>query len=720
MYPIQKGRVRVIHGNIVRLGYLLAISLLLSALLYFFASNWPALDRWEKIGVSAAVLALFYLTSYLVSLFWKRQAFISNWLLVAGGISFGITVALLGQIYNSHADSYLLFVVWLVPNLLFAVLTRYQPFYVLSYVLVHLVIWFYLNQSSLRLRWEDQWWFLFYWLIALGNLALFWLTSRKTPDLPVVRILSFLVFCTALLVMSFVDVYSFIPELLYILVNIALFYAFLKWRPQRGLLLVTSGFLTIFALYQFIYYMFTYPSLGYMLIGLLLVVGLVAGSTVLVKRLRQHEQVTSSRWFRVFREVFTALIVTVASLLGTLSIIALASLTSLDDVLGEFGFFLLTVVVFLLPAVLAKRMDATVRYTLLGVGLLLGFYFSQYNDNALWIVFLAIIAGLWVLVPSLPGRLMAQVAFSLVLHMNLYILFWNKAGLWAVFLLQTALYLWPRLHPVLRGTSLFYGLFVLLTLAESYTQMAGLWLNLGFFALSTFLLYWTLRTGRVWEFRLSLGFWFVFLLMKYHDFLWSLLHKSFSLLLLSVLFFLVSYTLELRSGQQVSAARPPVWASKRLALALVIMLQFAVAGYQVWSSEAILAKGTLVKLELRPFDPRSLLQGDYVRLSYSFSRLSNELPSNEKIRVVLRKTEDDVYDFSGYYELGGTWNRTYQAEAGDVIINGRVYGYGNVEYGIENYFIPEGTGREVEEKAKYALVRVAANGDAIVEGLAEK
>ncbi|EAM1016536.1 DUF2157 domain-containing protein, partial [Salmonella enterica] len=61
--------------NVVRLGYLLGISLLLSALLYFFASNWPALERWGKIGISISVMVLFYLASYLVALLLKRQPF---------------------------------------------------------------------------------------------------------------------------------------------------------------------------------------------------------------------------------------------------------------------------------------------------------------------------------------------------------------------------------------------------------------------------------------------------------------------------------------------------------------------------------------------------------------------------------------------------------------------------------------------------------------------
>jgi uncharacterized membrane-anchored protein len=207
--------------------------------------------------------------------------------------------------------------------------------------------------------------------------------------------------------------------------------------------------------------------------------------------------------------------------------------------------------------------------------------------------------------------------------------------------------------------------------------------------------------------------------MKYYDFFWSLLHKSLSLLLLSIVFFVVSYWLD-RSGKgQWEAQQPPIFAKKRLALLATIMLQFVLVGYQIWSSESILSQGRSVKLELAPIDPRSLLQGDYVRLSYTISTLENaQIPNADgKIRVVLRPQQNGVYGFSGYYEQDGVWNKSYQAQAEDVIVNGNAIGSDRVEYGIESYFVPEGTGREVERTAKFAQIRVGKKGDAILQEL---
>ncbi|MFG5107565.1 GDYXXLXY domain-containing protein, partial [Campylobacter lari] len=66
------------------------------------------------------------------------------------------------------------------------------------------------------------------------------------------------------------------------------------------------------------------------------------------------------------------------------------------------------------------------------------------------------------------------------------------------------------------------------------------------------------------------------------------------------------------------------------------------------------------------------------------------------------------------------WNRAYEPQLSDVIINGSTIGGNRVEYGIESYFVPEGTGLEVERNAKYAIVKIGERGDAILESLSNQ
>src|SRR5690625_611504 len=122
----------------IQTSYLLGISLILTGIIYFFAANWGYFDRIIKVSLSISLLILFYLIHFLLKRFIKHRPFLSNWSLFAASIVFGGAVALIGQIYNSHADSYQLFLVWLIPVLALAFMTRYIPFYVLAFILANL------------------------------------------------------------------------------------------------------------------------------------------------------------------------------------------------------------------------------------------------------------------------------------------------------------------------------------------------------------------------------------------------------------------------------------------------------------------------------------------------------------------------------------------------------------------------------------------------------
>ncbi|OUQ85432.1 hypothetical protein B5G50_26940 [Brevibacillus brevis] len=708
--------------NGVRTGYFLSISLLLSSILYFFASNWPLMVREQKIGVSVAILVLFYLLSYGLR-FIKRHSFLSNWLLVAGGLAFGTSVALLGQIYNSHADSYMLFVVWLIPNLLFAIFTRYQPFYVISYVLAHLAIYFFLHPSVIHVAREDEWWFMIFWLIALGNMVLFWLTSTGKWHSKPIYYLSFLTFSLSLFVSSFTEVYGPLPELLYVLTGGILFVTFLKWVPSRGLLIVTASLLALFVLANFISYMVQYFSESFFVFMLLLTVLIVWGAVAGINWLRKESAHQKSKWVVFFQEAFTVLVTTIAASIGATSIAGLLFLIIQDEVVIDLLFFL-SLIGFIGPVVFMSRMNTTVRYTLLTMGYLLGVGSILFLEGAYWIVFLLVLLYVWKAVSAIPARLLTQLTFLVVLATKLdeYLPSFEYV-LVIIFAMQMAMHYVKQLPVVLQNSSLVYALLSLLILTEKSFQLGSMnvVVNLAFFAISTYLLYRTLHQQNRVRFGIVLGFWFAFLLMKYYDMLWSLLHKSLSLLLLSLVFFIATLWWDRRAKIEWPKREPSLFARKALVLLPVILLQFVLIGYQVWSSETILANGKTVKLELVPIDPRSLLQGDYVRLGYTISALDQEqVDSGDKIRVVLRQQANGSHSYSGYYELNGRWNRAYEPQPSDVIINGSTIGGNRVEYGIESYFVPEGTGLEVERNAKYAIVKIGGRGDAILESLSNQ
>ncbi|QQE73973.1 GDYXXLXY domain-containing protein [Brevibacillus composti] len=713
----------------VRLGYLLGIACFLSAVLYFFASNWPAMDRGERIGVCTGMLLLFYLTSYAGHLLWKRHLFLSNWLLAAGGLAFGICVALLGQVYNSHADSYLLFAVWLLPNLLFALITRYQPYYVISYVLVHLTVYFYLEPSVVLAAHGEEFAYWMYLGIACFNALLFGLTARGLLPSRPVYYLSFAVLQFALFISAFADVYGAMPEILYLLAFAGLFAYFLKVRPHRGFLIATAAAGAVFILGKFFLFLIEHFSEGLLWLGLMLAAGLVWGSVAALKWVRQSGQPEGSIWQRAFREAIVVLVTVVASLIGTVCLVILLALM-LEGEGVDYVVFCLSAGAFIAPVVFNKQIQDTVRYTLLTMGYLMGAGSSLMISHDyfagipfFWTVFLLVLAFVWVKLPELWARLLTQLAFVLVLYFGLESVLPGKFWPWLIIsLFQLAMYFVPGQQTLVRRSALVYGLYAFLLLAETAHGIGYAIANIAFFLFATGMMYGAHGRGERGEAGIVLLFWFGFLVSKYYDLLWSLLHKSISLLGLSLLFFGVSFWLDQRQKSLPDRQERAIFSRRRIALLLVILLQFGMIGYQVWNSEAILAHGKTVKLELAPVDPRSLLQGDYVQLSYAISRIDEVVDERQsaRVRVVLRKGEDDVYVYSGYHQVEGRWNQAYQPAPDDVIINGRAVGGDRVAYGIENFFVPEGTGLDVERSANYAYVRIGESGDAIVERLAEE
>lgn len=144
-----------------------------------------------------------------------------------------------------------------------------------------------------------------------------------------------------------------------------------------------------------------------------------------------------------------------------------------------------------------------------------------------------------------------------------------------------------------------------------------------------------------------------------------------------------------------------------LAMTAVLVAMIAMKQYT-------LNAGTLVHLETKPIDPRSLFRGDYVRLNYAISEIdlltvqaNGAFERNDTAYVALAPGEP-------YWTVQSVGRERPSATAGAVILKGRVDylfqsdGNEHVEpyrtlvlrYGLENYFVPEGEGRALEQPAE--------------------
>jgi uncharacterized membrane-anchored protein len=142
---------------------------------------------------------------------------------------------------------------------------------------------------------------------------------------------------------------------------------------------------------------------------------------------------------------------------------------------------------------------------------------------------------------------------------------------------------------------------------------------------------------------------------------------------------------------------------------LILGLQLALLLALIGSKQVTLLTGKRVLLETIPVDPRDLFRGDYVILNYTISRIDREkwrersYQPGEQIYVTLRPR-------------GRFWDaeQVSQTAPGDsaLFLRGKVtHAAGDtlrVEYGIESYFVPEGTGHELERAAGKGLAVEAA------------
>lgn len=155
--------------------------------------------------------------------------------------------------------------------------------------------------------------------------------------------------------------------------------------------------------------------------------------------------------------------------------------------------------------------------------------------------------------------------------------------------------------------------------------------------------------------------------------------------------------------------------SRRWFLAAAVLQVLIIVGFAA-AREATVRFGTEVVLQTVPVDPRDVFRGDYVVLRYEISSVELcEGAPGSTVYLGLREEAGGVWGAGSHPQA---WSElAFAAEQGDVVIRGRVasggfdFGRCQIAYGIESYFVPEGTGHRIERLAGRLRVRVAVDGD---------
>lgn len=142
-----------------------------------------------------------------------------------------------------------------------------------------------------------------------------------------------------------------------------------------------------------------------------------------------------------------------------------------------------------------------------------------------------------------------------------------------------------------------------------------------------------------------------------------------------------------------------------------LALVLGAANYAIVGKERLLANGTTVLLDLAPVDPRSLIQGDYMRLDYDLARgaeVRGGFGWPRTGRIVVRLDDRGVAQFV----------RRHDGEAlapGELMIRYRVRGH-RLRIGSDAFFFEEGAAARYTN-ARYGELRVGADGESVLVGL---
>ncbi|WP_077617151.1 GDYXXLXY domain-containing protein [Bacillus sinesaloumensis] len=708
--------------KLIPFGYFASIVLVLSGVLYFFAANWPEFSRFEKLILAVAAMLLFYFLSIVSTKILSHQLFLGKWLLVAGAISFGLCVALIGQIYNSHADSYVLFVVWLIPALLLSISTRYGPFSILSFILFHLAYWFYMNPSSYNIiRTDFQEW-LIYLVIAVINLILFIFTFSTSFQNKAVRYMSYIMTHIMLITMSIFELYepySGWTNLLYLgYAAISYFYLVTK-KIDKYISIILFTMVSIYMCTKIIEIPFLFGDaigfLGLQILGSIFSIALIVGGVILARHLSSKHSETQ------IGQTIKGTLIVIVTLIGSF----MFSISFGGVLFLLFSSSYSTVVlstIFIGVGLFVKKLGPYVRNTLLFIGFFSGLLEAFFLSTPITIFYLVISI---VVIIAIKDGIIRFLSYSTFIGCSLYLLL-DEFQLWEQLemvligyaFVNALVYYFTRSESLLDRISLFYALlfFYVLTFVDHQLWQEIIY-SLLFFIITTSLVLYFSRKEKIFFFRMTLLYWIALLVSTYYDLVWSLVHKSLSLLIIGLIFFGITQYYERKS--EVKELENEKLFSKRQwrLIGIILLLQLTFVGYQIISNESLLKNGTEITLELAPVDPRSMLQGDYVILRYEIAEVNelNNVHSENRVYILAKKDEDGVYQREEI--LTSIEPTQYKLAEDEVLIAGKYNGYNAIILGIESFFVKEGTGLDLQRDAKYAKVKVAKNGNSLLESI---
>ena len=151
---------------------------------------------------------------------------------------------------------------------------------------------------------------------------------------------------------------------------------------------------------------------------------------------------------------------------------------------------------------------------------------------------------------------------------------------------------------------------------------------------------------------------------------------------------------------------------RKLLFIAATLLVFAVPNWAILGKERLLKSGHAVLVDLGPVDPRSLIQGDYMRLRYVLpEEVRREIqngPIDGKVVITL--------DTNGVAVIQGIFTAAKELGEKEMLLSYRRRSFNQASFGARSFFFQEGQAN-LYRGARYGELVVDEKGDSVLVGL---
>jgi uncharacterized membrane-anchored protein len=170
----------------------------------------------------------------------------------------------------------------------------------------------------------------------------------------------------------------------------------------------------------------------------------------------------------------------------------------------------------------------------------------------------------------------------------------------------------------------------------------------------------------------------------------------------------------------------------RSGYAAAFVLQAALLVWIIAGRAMLLAGGAEIRLPVVPVDPHDLFRGDYVTLAYPISRIESDQIAGDKdftfgdLVYLSLERDGDGWKAAALHRARPESGTFLKGTVTDVIPRTACQGDGacseyRIAYNLEQFFVPEGTGRDLEKltNGEHIAVDVAVGkgGEAMLKRL---